>query len=308
MLPVEIEARLGVRFEPATDDLGPVLEALTLPAPLGPVLLSSRPDAPHAGVEVSIDAAATRDDCLQWLADGLGATEDRFFWVTPHERDPRAARTPTRDTGAHPAPLVLVIHGPAGAGKDALTNRLLESGRFAKAVSTTSRPPRPGEREGIDYYFLPGEGAFRAKVAEDAFAEWFWVHGQGKGLYWSELRRLLDSGTNVLIKTDVNGARHWRETLPGAIDILILPEDPDASLATHRAVLHDRILKREPGIAPAELAQRLDDAEAEVIDAPNADYILVNRDGALHEAERALDAIIEGALRDASRPAATRRG
>ena len=198
--------------------------------------------------------------------------------------------------------VVLVVHGPAGAGKDRLIDHLLAVKEIARAVSSTSRPARPEEVEGIHYYFVPGPAPFQRAIETGEFAESFWVHGQGKGLTWAEVRRRLDGGGDFIIKTDVNGARHWREAMTGAVDVLILPAVTSRSLGFHRAVLRARILAREPHIDASELAQRLNDASAEILDAPNADYVIVNRDGGLARAQAELVAILDRERRNLLRP------
>ncbi|MFN0094105.1 MAG: guanylate kinase [Dehalococcoidia bacterium] len=293
--PIEaIGESLDISFEPDIDDLGAIRRGVTFDERLGLIAFVWRHELAHLGVEVDVDMAVSSVDAIDWLKLHLGLVDSDFTWREEREHDLRCAE--------QRSPLVLIIHGPAGTGKDALADRLIASGAFQKAVSTTSRPPRKNEREGLHYYFVDGDAAFQAKIDEGAFIEWAWVHGQGKGLYRAEAHRLLASGDDFVIKTDVNGARHWRNALIGAIDILVLPAEPDDGIDYHLAILEARIREREPLIQPADLAQRLADARAEIEDAPNADYVVVNRNGALEEAERALAAIVERERHNPRRP------
>ncbi|MDL2280129.1 guanylate kinase [Desulfovibrio sp. OttesenSCG-928-G11] len=119
--------------------------------------------------------------------------------------------------------IALVICAPSGTGKSTLARRLLdEFPRFAFSVSCTTRPPRPGERDGEHYSFLSRD-AFERRRDAGFFAEWAEVHGNFYGTPLEPTRDLLAQGRDLLFDLDVQGASQLRRTIPGARLIFILP-------------------------------------------------------------------------------------
>lgn len=103
---------------------------------------------------------------------------------------------------------IIVIAAPSGCGKSTIINALLEGGdlNLGFAVSATTRPPRQGEAEGVNYYFMTEE-AFRDAIAEDRFIEFEEVYpGRFYGTLRSEIDRITDAGHNIILDLDVNGA------------------------------------------------------------------------------------------------------
>lgn len=204
---------------------------------------------------------------------------------------------------------MLVLHGPAGVGKDSLVNKLREKTDIHRATSSTSRPPRDDERDGVDYHFVTEE-QFRAEIAAGKFVEHAMVYGDFKGVHADEVRRHLDAGDDLIIRTDVQGARTWREKLDGAIYLFLMPGGPtwshgsllrvgDQSLVGLRAeiedvrqLLRERLTRRNTE-TPATLGLRLAEIDEEIADIPNNDYVVVNREGALDDAVLAVREIIE---------------
>ena len=180
-------------------------------------------------------------------------------------------------------PLIIVLHGPSGAGKDSVIARLRERTGIHRATSSNSRPKREGERDGVDYHFLSRE-EFQRKIASDDFIEHADVYGDYKGLERSELAGPLIEGQDVLIRTDLNGARALRGLLRGAVFVLLTAESRDA--------LRARLVARESE-SPESLARRLAEVDAELADAPNNDYVVENREGGLDDAVDELVRIIE---------------
>ena len=180
-------------------------------------------------------------------------------------------------------PLIIVLHGPSGAGKDSVIARLRERTGIHRATSSNSRPKREGERDGVDYHFLSRE-EFQRKIASDDFVEHADVYGDYKGLERSELAGPLIEGQDVLIRTDLNGARALRGLLRGAVFVLLTAESRDA--------LRARLVARESE-SPESLARRLAEVDAELADAPNNDYVVENREGGLDDAVDELVRIIE---------------
>jgi guanylate kinase len=176
--------------------------------------------------------------------------------------------------------VVVVLHGPSGVGKDSVVEALKERIGIHRATSSTSRPPRDYEIDGVHYHFL-SEQDFEEKIARGDFAEHARVYDQWKGLEKSELMAPLERGQDVIIRTDVQGARHWRETLEGAVSIFLMAEDREA--------LRARVLAR--GTEDGEsMARREAELEAELDDLEHNDYIVLNRHGDL---EGAIDEIVE---------------
>lgn len=125
------------------------------------------------------------------------------------------------------------------------------------------------------------------------FAEHSLVYGQWKGLQRQEIEAPLSAGRDVIIRTDVQGARTWRKKLEGAITLCIVAAPPEEPAATHRAITRSRILQREPAIAANALRDRLKEVDAELADLPNNDYVVVNREGELEAAVAETLAILE---------------
>lgn len=191
-------------------------------------------------------------------------------------------------------PLVIVIHGPSGVGKDTVIDRLREQTHIHRATSTTSRPPRHYEEDGVHYHFL-SEDEFQRKIDAGDFIEYARVYDQWKGVDRREIEDSLAQGQDVIIRTDVQGARTWREKLKGAVFVFLMAEDREA--------LRDRLLSRGSE-DEGSLAIRLAEFEAELADMNNNDYVVVNRHGRLEDAIDELVGIIEKERANEDRPAA----
>lgn len=190
-------------------------------------------------------------------------------------------------------PVVVVLHGPSGVGKDSVIDRLRERIGIHRPTSSTTRPPRPGEVDGVHYHFL-SEAEFRRKIEAGEFAEWAEVYGELKGLERSEIERPLAEGRDVIIRTDVQGARTWRQILEGAIFIFLTAED--------RETLRARLLARGSENAES-LAARIATLEEELADIENNDYVVINRHGQL---ESAVEEIADIIAREKANPARPR--
>ena len=184
---------------------------------------------------------------------------------------------------AEPHPLIVVLHGPSGVGKDTVIARLRERTGIHRATSSNSRPMRDGEEQGVDYHFFSRE-EFQRKIDTGDFLEHAHVYGDFKGLERRELEEPLARGEDVLIRTDLQGARTLRDLLRGAVFVLLTAESREA--------LRARLTARESETEET-LARRLAEVDEELADAPNNDYVVVNREGALEEAVDELVRIIE---------------
>ena len=182
-----------------------------------------------------------------------------------------------------PQPLLVVLSGPSGAGKDAVLKRMKELGYpFHFVVTVTTRPKRPGEVDGVDYYFI-SEEEFADMLARGELLEHAVVYGQHKGIPKRQVREALASGKDVILRIDVQGAATIRKLVPEAVLIFLTAPSEKELL---------RRLKRRKTETPEELKRRIATVREEMKRLPEFDYVVVNRDGALDEAVKTIAAII----------------
>ena len=180
-------------------------------------------------------------------------------------------------------PMLVVLSGPSGVGKDAALMRMRELGfPFHFVVTATDRPQRPGEIPGTDYHFLSTE-EFQRRIRENEFVEWAEVYGQLKGIPKSEIRDALRSGKDVVMRIDVQGAATIRAMAPDAILIFMAP-------ATFEE-LRGRLQWRRTD-SPEQLERRLETARQELQHIDSFDYIVVNGEARLDEAVGQIRSII----------------
>jgi guanylate kinase len=181
---------------------------------------------------------------------------------------------------------VFVITGPSGVGKGTLIRGLLERvPELQLAVSATTRPPRPGERDGTDYHFLTPE-EFERAAAHGEFVEHAAYSGNRYGTLRSELDRRLRVGAPVVLEIEVQGARQVRHAMPEAEAVFIAPPSLEA--------LRRRLARRGTD-APEQVDERLRTAERELEAQPEFEHVVVN--DRLQEATDELVRIVSGALR-----------
>ena len=183
-----------------------------------------------------------------------------------------------------PQPLLIVISGPAGVGKDSLIQRMKERGYpFHFVVTATDRPPRPGEVHGVDYFFYTTDECDRmlqgGELLEHAI-----VYGQHKGVPKQQVREALASGKDVVMRVDVQGAATIRRLVPEAVLIFLV--------AASAKELEQRLRDRG-GDSPEQLERRIATARAEMERLQEFDYAVVNRDGELDQAVDDVMAIIQ---------------
>ncbi len=182
--------------------------------------------------------------------------------------------------GRHPQPLLIVISGPSGVGKDALIRRMKERQQpFHFVVTATDRPPRPDEVHMRDYQFVSTD-EFRRMIERDELLEHAVVYGQYKGIPKPQVRAALASGRDVIMRLDVQGASTVRRLVPGAVLIFLT--------ASSEEELEARLRRRE-GDSPEQIEQRIQVAREELRRLSEFDYVVVNRDG---ELDRAVDAVL----------------
>jgi guanylate kinase len=162
---------------------------------------------------------------------------------------------------------VFVITGPSGVGKGTLIRGLMERHpQLELSVSATTRGPRPGEQDGVDYHFLTRE-EFDRRVAEGDFVEHADYAGRSYGTLRSELERRVDAGTPVVLEIEVQGARQVRAAMPEAVQVFIAPPSLDA--------LRTRLIGRGTDDAE-EVERRLQVAEEELAAQPEFAHVVVN--------------------------------
>jgi guanylate kinase len=186
---------------------------------------------------------------------------------------------------------VFVITGPSGVGKGTLIRGLLERvPGLELSVSATTRPPRAGEQDGVEYHFLPVD-EFEERVGGGDFVEHATYSGNRYGTLRSELERRLRDGVPVVLEIEVQGARQVRETMPEAIQVFIAPPSREA--------LRARLVGRGTD-APEQIDERLRTADRELEAQPEFGHVVVN--DRLEEATEELAGIVQGAVGTAQCP------
>lgn len=181
---------------------------------------------------------------------------------------------------------MLVLAGPSGVGKGTVVGHLLAADpNLWLSVSAATRPMRPGEVEGVDYFFM-SRAEFERIRDEGGFLEWFEVYGDLKGTPRAAVEQHLAAGSDVLLEIDVQGALAVRDRFPDAVLVFLRPP----SRAEQRRRLEGRAVG-DP-VQQASIDQRLAEAEAEERLADRFDHVVTNHDSASAAAEVA--AILRG--------------
>ncbi len=172
-------------------------------------------------------------------------------------------------------PLLVVLSGPSGVGKDSTMARLRELGaRFYQVVTATTRPRRPNETDGVDYHFLTMQ-QFAEMIETQELLEHAVVYGDYKGIPKAEVRKGLASGLDVVLRVDVQGAATIRSLVPQAVAIFLIASSEEEMVVRLRGRKTE-----DPGM----LAMRIATAREELRRLDEFDYVVVNRDGCLGEA------------------------
>lgn len=180
-------------------------------------------------------------------------------------------------------PLLVVISGPSGVGKDKTLTRLQEMGYpFHFVVTATTRPKRPNETHGVDYFFI-SKGEFAEMIEEGELLEYAVVYGDFKGIPKAQVRRALNSGKDVIMRIDVQGAATIRNLVPEAVLIYLSAESEEALVKR----LRER--KTEP---EDQLKLRIATARQELKHLDGFDYVVINADDRLDETCEKIVAII----------------
>lgn len=161
----------------------------------------------------------------------------------------------------------VVLAAPSGTGKTTLSHGLVDgSTGYVFSTSATTRPPRQGETDGVDYHFVSAED-FERRIAVGDFVEWAEVHGRLYGTPRGEIEAAVRRGENLVLDIDVQGARQLRESVPEAKLIFVLPPS--------LGIMMGRLIGRGTE-SPADVARRLQSALLELQAAPDFDYLVIN--------------------------------
>ncbi len=173
---------------------------------------------------------------------------------------------------------VIVIGGPTGSGESTITHALIERfPRFTRLVTATTRPPRTGEKDGVDYYFFSKE-QFLAEQKSGNILEY--THIANRDVYYGSYRpdfeKKIADGKIIIINPDIIGAKYYKNNFD-ALTLFIEPESVE--------ILAERLKKRNPSMSDEELNQRLENARQELEhEKPFYDIIIKNENGKLTEA------------------------
>ncbi|CAI0466519.1 unnamed protein product [Linum tenue] len=185
-----------------------------------------------------------------------------------------------------PNPLIIVISGPSGVGKDAVIGKLRESRgeNLHFVVTATSRPMRPGEVHGKDYYFVSKEEFLDMKDRNELL-EYALVYGDYKGIPKSQIREFMGRGCDIVLRVDIQGAHTLRKKLKDSAVFIFLVAESEAKLV-------ERLIDRKTE-SKEDLLVRIATAREEVRHVKSFDYVVVNSDGKLDEAVKLVESIID---------------
>ena len=182
-----------------------------------------------------------------------------------------------------PEPLLIVISGPSGVGKDSVLNRMKERGMpFHFVVTATTRPRRPSEVNGLDYFFVSSD-EFARMIEANELLEYAIVYNDYKGIPKQQVRDALASGQDVIMRIDVQGAATIRKLVPGAVMIFLTTESEEDMVT--------RLQARQTE-TPEGLKLRIATARQELKRAHEFDYAVINKQAHLDDTADDIHAII----------------
>jgi len=184
----------------------------------------------------------------------------------------------------NPQPLLIVISGPSGVGKDTVVQRMQERGMpFHFVVTANTRPKRENEVHGKDYFFV-SKDEFARMIEQNELIEYAVVYGDYKGIPKQQVREALSTGKDVIMRLDVQGAESVRKLAPEALMIFITTESEEELVSR---------LKSRKTETSEELALRIATARKELKRVDEFDYVIINHDFKLDETVDTVAAIID---------------
>ena len=185
----------------------------------------------------------------------------------------------------NPNPMIIVISGPSGVGKDAVIKKLREAREGLHFVVTaTSREKRPGEVDGKDYYFVSKE-EFLSMVERDELLEYALVYGDYKGIPKQQIRDYMGKGYDIVLRVDIQGAQTLRKILGQSAVFIFLVAESEMAMV-------ERLIDRNTETAES-LLVRIATSREEVKHVKNFDYVVVNAKGKLENAVKLVESIID---------------
>jgi len=180
-------------------------------------------------------------------------------------------------------PLLIVLSGPSGAGKDALLTRMKESGYPLEYITTvTTRAQRAKEKDNVDYHFV-STIKFQKMIKNNELLEWANVYGNWYGVPRQPVKEALDRGRDIIVKVDTQGAATIKKILPEAVFIFLMPPSMEELVMR---------LRQRHTESPFDLALRIKTAEEEIKQLPLFDYVVINKRGEIDQAVSEIKAII----------------
>lgn len=178
---------------------------------------------------------------------------------------------------------MIVISGPSGVGKDSVLRAMKKSELpIHHVVTVNTRAPRPDENEGVDYFFVSRE-KFEDMIANNELIEYSHVYDDYKGVPKSQIQDALDSGKDVVLRLDVQGAAKIKKIYPQAISIFLLPDSQED--------WYKRLGGRRLG-NEKDLDKRILTVKDELVQARDFDYLVVNEQNKLTQTVQKIEAII----------------
>ncbi len=178
--------------------------------------------------------------------------------------------------------LLIVVSGPAGSGKGTVNSQLIATGDFVFSVSATTRAPRPGEVNGVNYHFIDRE-EFQRRIDENGFLEYTTYCDNYYGTPLKEAMAVLESGKNLILEIECDGAKNVKKIFPDAVLIMLIPPT--------FAIQEERLRGR--GTETEEVIQkRLEKAKREIEQIDAYDYIVYNYNGGSSVAADDIKAIV----------------
>jgi guanylate kinase len=199
------------------------------------------------------------------------------------DRNPETKLRTKRRGDRSSRPLLVVLSGPSGVGKDAVLARMRKLERpFHYVITATTRPKRAGEKNGVNYHFLSRK-EFQQMIDKHQFLEWANVYGNYYGVPKDEITSALSKGVDTIVKVDVQGAATIKKILPQAVFIFLMPPSVEEL---------EKRLKRRRSESSEDLALRLERAKGEIKSLPLFDYVITSHQNKLAEVVSQIDAIV----------------